>query len=300
MIKNETLNFIGPIPPMITPFDQNGNIDLIGHIGNVKHWVQAGLGGLLVLGSNSETVFLEEDEKLSLIENTVDHAGDLPVLAGTGLESIRGTIRLTNLAAKAGAKAALVLTPSFYKGRMNTNALVHYFKEVADHSQIPILIYNVTKYTGVNISLEAIHTLSQHENIIGMKDSSGSVGQLVLFQSVAGNNFQILPGSASIWLPALQLGAKSAIMALANCAPSNCVEIQANFDNGSMDTATAIYRKMVVLNQAITATFGIAGLKYACAKLGLNGGVVRKPLMSLTESQQKKMDEILKETILAS
>ncbi len=291
------IKFYGPIPPMITPFDQNGNVDLVSHIANVNHWTRAGLGGLLVLGSNSETVYLEEHEKMALIETTVDHAGNLPVLVGTGMDSIRSTVHLTNRAAEVGAKAALILTPYYYKSKMDDRSLIQYFTEVADQVDVPVLIYNVTKFTGINTSVEVVKILSQHHNIIGMKDSSGSIGQLVLFQEAASADFQILTGTASIWLPALQLGIDSAIMALANCAPSECVDIQQKFKAGLTEEAIEIYRRMVVLNQAVTATYGISGLKYACTKRGLKGGSVRAPLRDLTEEEQKAMDLIIGRTI---
>ena len=288
------MEFYGPIPPMITPFDQAGKVDLDGHQKNVEHWIEAGVGGLLVLGSNSETAYLEESEKLALIEGTANQAKNLPVMVGTGLESAYATIKLTNKAADLGAHSALILTPNYYQGKMGAAAQINYFTEVADQSDIPILIYNVTKFTGINLSPETLRVLSQHPNITGMKDSSGSIGQLVLIQSVVSDQFQVLTGTASIWLPALQLGVKSAVMALANCAPEACIQIQKQFEAGELTTATELYRKMVVVNQAVTATFGIAGLKYACSKLGLTGGYVRNPLSDLGSTEMQQMDQILK------
>lgn len=288
------LTFNGVIPPMITPFAVNGQIDYAAHEHNVNYWNQCQLGGLLVLGSNSEAVYLDDSEKLELIGRTVQWANsDYPILVGTGMESTISTIRLTNKAAAKGAHAALIITPHYYKSRMNDAAIIQHFTEIADQSDIPVLIYNVTKYTGINVSLQAIQTLSQHPNIIGMKDSSGSIGQLVQLQQVASYAFQVMTGTAAIWLPALQLGVKAAIMALANCAPKACVRLQQAIATNP-EHAEAIYRKLVPVNQMVTAGFGIAGLKHACDLMGLKGGYVRKPLQPLSEDGKSTMEKALR------
>lgn len=289
--------FQGVIPPTITPFKENGAVDFEAHEYNVEKWVNAGTGGLLLMGSNSEAAFLSESEKLKLIKITVETAPDgFPVLAGTGMESTVSTIELTNKAAELGAVAALVLTPMFYKSSMTNAALIHHFTTVADQCEIPVLIYNVPNYTGINLSPDVVATLSQHPNIKGMKDSSGNIGQLVQYQSVASDNFQIMTGTASVWYPALHLGVKAAIMALGNCAPEACVKIQEAFDLDQFDAAERIYRSMVIANHAVTATFGIAGLKYAAALAGYRSGFVRSPLQELSNDKKQQLEHILRKT----
>ncbi len=288
------MTFKGVIPPMITPFHENGKIDFEAHTYNVNRWSGAGLGGMLVMGSNSEAVFLSENEKLDLVKITVDNTPeDFAVLAGTGMESTIGTIDLTNKVAAKGAVGALVLTPNFYKGHMTDGALIAHFTEVADQTAIPILIYNVPKYTGINVSKKVVAELSQHPNITGMKDSSGNIGQLVQLQAIAADDFQILTGTASIWLPALQLGVEAAIMALANCAPEACVRVQSLYEAGEWKAAEDLYRLLVPVNHAVTAGFGIAGLKYACASNGYESGFVRSPLSELSNGQKEELDAIL-------
>lgn len=285
----------GVLPPMITPFKENGEVDFDKHIRNLEKWNETGLAGYLVLGSNSETPFLTEEEKLKLIELTVKHKKEgRIVLVGTGLETPKDTIELTNKAADLGADAALILTPSYYSGKMNDEALINYFTIVADNARIPILIYNVTKYTHVNISPYAVGVLSKHPNIIGMKDSSGNIGQLVEFKSVINKDeFNLLVGTASAWFPALTLGIEGAIMALANCSPNECIEVQKYYENGDWEKAREIYERMYPVNKAVTGTYGIAGLKYACDLLGFEGGIVRYPLLSLKEEEKTKVREIL-------
>ncbi|NQU64811.1 MAG: dihydrodipicolinate synthase family protein [SAR324 cluster bacterium] len=285
----------GVIPPMVTPFKENGDVDFEGHIENMQHWNEDQLTGYLVLGSNSETVYLNEEEKIKLIELTVKHAKkDRIILAGTGLESVRETITLTNKAADLGAHAALILTPSYYFSAMHEQAQINYFTQVADQTKIPILIYNVTAFTHINISVQAVGELSRHPNIIGMKDSTGNIPQLVSFLDVISDDFNLMVGTASAWYPALGLGIKAGIFALANCAPNECTQVQTTFDQGDLEAARETYLRVFPVNAAVTAQFGVAGLKYACKLIGYNGGFVRPPLLPLTENVKEKIRTILK------
>ncbi len=279
---------------MITPFKEDGEVDYDKFVFNVERWNKDELGGYVVLGSNSEAAFLSYEERLKLIELTVDTAqSDRVVLAGTGLESARETIRLTNDAAKRGIKAALVLTPSYYGDAMNDDALIHFYTEVADRSDIPILIYNVPKFTHINISVQAVKELSQHPNIVGMKDSLGDVSQLKAFSSNVPRDFNLMVGTASVWLSALELGIRAGIHAVANCAPNQCSDIQKHFDEGNLERAKEIQQRLNPVNKAVTATYGIAGLKYASTLLGYQGGCVRNPLREIKELEKAELRRIL-------
>jgi 4-hydroxy-2-oxoglutarate aldolase len=284
----------GVIPPMITPFDENGEVDYEAHRANVERWNAYELGGLLALGSNSEAALLDEAEKLALIRATAEVAAPGRwLLAGTGMESTRQTIRLSNLAAEAGAHAVLVLTPSYYRDQVDEAAIIAHFEQVADAVVAPVLIYNVPKFTGVNISARVVETLSAHPNIVGMKDSAGNLAQLVAFQRVASHDFRILVGTASLWYPALTLGIEGGIMALANCAPAECVAVRRLFCEDRWEEAEFEYRRLAPVNEAVTATFGVAGLKYACTLRGYQGGRVRAPLTELPESRKTHLRAML-------
>lgn len=279
---------------MLTPFTETGELDLDAHLFNVDRWNAAALRGYLVLGSNSEAAYLTENEKLDLIRQTVQAAAPgRMIMVGTGMESTRETIRLTNLAAKEGAHAALLLTPAYYIDKMSDSALLQHFTTVADQADIPILIYNVPKYTHLNVSVNLIAELSQHPNIMGMKDSSGNVAQLVQFQAAAAPDFNILVGTVSIWYPALLLGVRATITALANLAPDACVRIQTLVEEGQLSEAEALYRRVFPLNHAVTGPFGVAGLKYAANLLGYKGGFVRSPLQDLDAAGRAKIEAIV-------
>ncbi|MDF2676985.1 MAG: dihydrodipicolinate synthase/N-acetylneuraminate lyase [Bacillota bacterium] len=286
----------GVIPPMITPFNENDEMDYEKHVYNIQKWNEYDLAGYLVLGSNSETVYLTEEEKLKLVDLTVKHKKDGKiVMVGTGMESTKATIDLTNKAADLGADCALIVTPFYYGDKMNDEALINYYTEVADKVKIPVLIYNVTKFTHVNISPKAVKVLCKHPNIIGMKDSSGSIPQLIDFKRAIGNTeFNLMVGTASAWYPALTLGVQGSVMALANCCPQECIDVQNEYEAGNLEKAKEIYERVFPVNSAVTGKYGIAGLKYACDILDFKGGFVRKPLLQLKEQEKNDLTEILK------
>jgi 4-hydroxy-2-oxoglutarate aldolase len=290
----------GVIPPVITPFKENDEVDYEKFSTNIKKWNSKDLAGVLVLGSNGETAYLREEEKLELIKLAVENTDDDKiVMVGTGLESTEMTIELTNKAAKLGADCALLLTPNYYGGKMGDEAQLAYFKEVADNTEIPILIYNVTKFTHINISPKVVSELSKHKNIIGMKDSSGDVKQLIQFMNAGlDQEFNLLVGTAAAWYPALAVGVKASVMALANCCPDECIEVQKLFEEGKNEESLELYKKMYPVNSVVTGGYGIAGLKYVCDELGFEGGFTRKPLLPLKDREKVELDSIIKKAEL--
>jgi 4-hydroxy-2-oxoglutarate aldolase len=291
-----SLNFKGVIPPMITPFCENGDVDFAAFASNIDRWNRDNLAGYLVNGSNSETAYLNEEEKLELVRLTVGHAAPgRHIMAGTGMESLRETIRFTNRCAALGAQSALVLTPCYYDSAMTSAALIDFFTKVADQSDIPILIYNVPKFTHVNIKADAVAALARHPNILGMKDSTGDVPQLATFLRVTqGEDFCIFVGTASAWYPALALGIENAILALANCHPNECAAVQTAFDGGDWKKARDIYQVMFPVNTAVTGTYGIPGLKVACDLTGYQGGYVRSPLLQCPPESREAVTKIVR------
>ncbi|MEX1139432.1 MAG: dihydrodipicolinate synthase family protein [Bacteroidota bacterium] len=294
------MNLTGIFPPMITPFKANGDVDEGAFVRNIDRWNHQPLSGYLVLGSNSEAPFLSREEKLRLAELAVKNAASgRTVIVGSGMESARETIRLTNDAARAGAQAALVLTPSYYGEQMTDDALVKFFSAVADATSIPILVYNVPKFTHINVSPSVLSRLQGHQNIVGMKDSSGNMPQLASFKQTLDPRFHILVGTASGWLPALEMGIKGGILALANCCGTECVQVRELYDAGSFKEAAELNSRLLPVNKAVTATYGVAGLKHVCEKRGFEGGRVRSPLLPLTANQKAELDGILENAELA-
>jgi len=293
-LEADLIEIAGVFPPIATPFDIHGELDRAALRANVNRWNRTGLAGYVVAGSNGESAFLSDDEIETAIGIVREEAlQGMRVIAGTGRESTRATIALTRRAAQAGADAVLVLTPSFYGAQMNVEALCHHFEAVADASPVPVLIYNVPKFTHLNIPVAAIERLSRHDNIIGLKDSAGNIGQIIDFLRVCPADFQILVGNAPAYLSALQVGATGGILALANVAPQECVRIWELVKQGQWGKAREIHFRLMPVGRAVTTTYGVPGLKAALDLLGYRGGPPRLPLLPLGEKEYEDLRNIL-------
>ena len=280
---------------MLTPFREDEKVDYDMFVRNIHRWNKDNLGGYLVLGSNSEASYLSQAEKLKLIELTVENAKrGRPIIAGTGLESARETLSLTEKAARLGIQACLLLTPSYYIDRMTDEALIEHFTHIAEHSPVPILVYNVPRFTHVNVSVNLVRQLSQHPNIIGMKDSKGDIEQIGLFARNASEHFQLMVGSASVWYPSLRLGVTAGIMALSNFAGNLCARVQTFHEEREEREAEELHNRLLPVNAAVTTTYGVPGLKYAATLAGYEGGYVRRPLLPLSEESKSSIRSILK------
>jgi 4-hydroxy-2-oxoglutarate aldolase len=215
------------------------------------------------------------------------------MIAGTGCESTRETIALTRQAAQVGADAALVLTPHYYGSKMTPDCLVRHYQAVADASPIPILLYNVPGFTHVDVDAATIARAAHHPNVAGIKDSGGNLAKLADVVRLTGPDFQVLAGSAGFFLAGLAVGAVGGVLALANVAPQECIGIYRLFKAGQWDEAAELQRRMVPVNAAVTARFGVAGLKAAMDMLGYYGGPVRSPLLDLTGAERQALHGVL-------
>ena len=280
------INLHGIFPPIPTPFikDDVAYDELAVNIGK---WSKTGLKGLVAMGSNGEYVYLSAEEKRTFVAKVVELTPDpMQVIAGTGCESTKETIDLTRDCADIGAQAALVVSPHYYSGRMNESALHAYFTTVADHSPIPILLYNVPKFTHINMTAGLVAQLSRHPNIAGIKDSTGNVIQLGEIANLVSADFNLLVGTAGALFGALTLGCVGGVLALANIAPQICVRIYQLVQEGNFEETKKLQLKMIPVNQAVTATYGVPGLKAAMDMLGYFGGDPRQPLLPSSEKEK--------------
>ena len=271
--------FAGIYTPIATPFRDDGTVDERALAANVSRWMTTPLTGLVVLGSNGEAASLEEAEADRVVE--IVRAGvpsSRPLIAGTGRESTRGTIAATRRAAAAGADAALVRTPSFFKPQMTSDAFVRHFTEVADASPVPVLLYNVTLYTGVNLLPDAVERLAVHANIVGIKESGSDIGQIAEYVARTPDDFTVLAGSATTLVHALCAGCDGAILALASLAPAECVSMATLVRERRLDEAIALQRRLMPLARSVGTTYGVPGLKAALELKGYAGGPPRPPL----------------------
>ena len=288
------MKLTGVLPPITTPFE-NGKLASTKLKMNFQKWNQTGLSGYLVLGSNGEAVYLNEKEKIKVVEISRESIPTSKImLVGTGMESTQETILFTNQMAKIGADCALVVTPSYFKGSMKPQILYDHFIAVAESSRIGILIYNVPQFTGINLDPEVVAKLSEHSNILGIKDSSGNIGQLSEIINLSQKGFAVFVGSAPVFYPALCIGAVGGILAVANVVPQECVQIQNLFDKGKMNEARLLQSRLTHLAKAVTTKYGIGGLKMAMDLAGYFGGNPRLPL----KKPGKEVEEELKRLLL--
>jgi len=294
------LKLAGILPPLVTPFRADGGVDLAAFEANLESYSSFDLGGYLVLGSNGEAAALDEEEKVSLIRTARRLCGSRLLLAGTGLESTRSTIAFTRRAAEAGADAALVLTPHYYKPQMSPDALRLHFERVADASPVPVLLYSVPAFTALPFPPSLASALAGHRNIAGMKESSGDLGLLGRIVSSVPPSFQVACGSAPVVYPALCLGAVAGILAVACCAPGPSAALYRAFLAGDHAGARRIQAALTPLAVAVTATWGVAGLKAAMDAAGLRGGEVRAPLLPLPAVARAELAATLVQALSAA
>lgn len=285
--------FNGIYAPIATPF-QNGEIDFTSLKFNLNRYSSTGLAGLVVLGSNGEFALMDMDEKMAMIEFVRQNtAPEKRIIAGTGCESTRDTIRLTRYAASVGGDAALVITPHYYKGSMTEPVLEEYFREVADASPIPVMLYNMPGNTGINMSSGLVTRLARHENIVGVKDSGGNIVQIAEIIAGTAEDFAVFAGSGSFLYATLALGGVGGTLAVANILPEMCVELYAAVLAGDHAKAKDLQHRLLAPNAAVTSRFGIPGLKQAMDLLGFKGGVPRLPLQPLAEQHLSELKQIL-------
>jgi len=283
----------GVLPPIPTPFLDSA-IDHRSLARNVGQWMRTGLAGVVVLGSNGEAPLLADDEADAAIA-TVREAvpADRLLVAGTGRESTAATIAACRRAARLGADALLVRTPSFFKNVMTADAFVRHYTAVADASPAPVLLYNVTMYTGVNMQSDAVARLAGHANIVGIKESGGDVGQIAQLVSDAPEGFTVLAGSAVTFFAALCVGASGGVLALAAVLPEPCVRLYGHMQRREYEEARALQARLTPIARLLGAAYGVAGLKFALGQVGYVGGPVRSPLGPLPPGARREIEEAL-------
>ena len=204
---------------------------------------------------------------------------DRLLLAGTGRESTRATIDASRRAARLGADAVLVRTPSYFKPRMTPAALAAHYTAVADAAGVPVLLYNYPAVTGITFTPDTVGRLAGHPNIIGIKETSTDAAQIAAYvDATRGEAFSVLAGSAPAFYAALCLGARGAILAAACVVPRACVALLEAFSAGDHEKARDLQRRMIPITAAVTSGYGVPGLKLAMDLAGYHGGLPRPPL----------------------
>jgi 4-hydroxy-2-oxoglutarate aldolase len=288
----------GIFPPIPTAFAADGRLQPP-PAGFLELLRDSGLQGVVALGSNGEAAHLTEAERLQWIR-LVRQAlpSPLRLVAGTGAESTLATLQRTRAAAAEGAEAALVIAPSYFRRQLTVETLRAHYQAVAEASPIPILIYNVPVHMGYDLGAEWIVQLTGHPNIAGLKDSSGDIARLPRLRRQLGPDFILLAGAGEKMVDALDAGADGAIAALANLAPGASAGIRTAWLERRVDLARQLQTTIAPLGEALTAGYGVPGLKAGLRLQGYDHGDPRKPLPPLGASELAALRHLLEDAKL--
>ncbi len=290
---NPQVKLQGIYAPTTTPFDHNSDMYKIKVQHNIEKWNRTGLAGYVVCGSTGEAVYLSTEERIQQFAWYAEFSTpEKTLIAGTGLESARETIKLTNKAAELGFKAALVLTPNYFTSLMaKPESQLLFFRTVADQSKIPVLLYNYPQVTGIALEPDTVAKLAEHPNIVGMKDSSGDLeGTKRYLAAAAAPTFQVLTGSSTCLADSLASGCPGAILALANPIPFACLSIYEANRKREYDAAQDWQNRILQASKLLSSKYGVPGVKHAMDLKGYYGGVPRIPLAPLTAAGKAEVE----------
>ncbi len=280
--------FKGPIPALVTPFTPDGRVDEKAFQALAAWAIAEGVGGIVPCGTTGESPTLSNDEHHRVVELAVEAAaGKVPVIAGTGSNSTAEAIELTRHAKKAGASAALVVTP--YYNKPTQEGLYLHYKAINDAVEIPIIIYNIPGRCVIDMTVETMARLSQLPNIVGVKDATNDLGRVLKTKRACKAGFCLLSGEDGTQLPFLAQGGVGCISVTANVAPGLLSRMHAAFAKGDVATAMSINEKLMPLHEALFVETNPTPIKYAVSLLGKGRADVRLPLAPITDSAKEKV-----------
>lgn len=289
-----SVTLAGVLGPITTPFTPSETLDLEGLASNLRSHLAHGLAGIVVCGSTGEAALLDEHERGALLSAARDVVpADRLLLMGTGAESTKGCVTRCRDAGARGADAVLVVAPHYFGAQMTPEALRAHYQRVGDESPVPVVLYNIPKYMHFKLTPELVAELAMHENIIGIKDSSGDLGLVEGYLESQGSTFAVLTGNGGQLLPALERGARGGIVAVSLFAAGLSVDVYQGFVTGDLARATAAQERLKPMASEIVAGLGVAGVKAALDAVGLVGGPVRMPLGALAPAQRLVVEALM-------
>lgn len=281
--------------PVPTPFgEEDGAPNLDAFRDNLRRWLELPVAGIVVAGSTGEAPLLDERELWALVDAARDAVPtDRHLVVGTGAESTRRTLARTREVAARGAQAVLVRPPAYYADAMSAEAVERHYRDVADGSPVPVLLYHIPRYVPVELEPDAVDRLSRHENVVGIKDSSGDVRRLGAYAEACGSRASVLVGSGSLLYGAFEVGAAGGVVAIGCVATGLCCELEAAWRDDDPGRAGALQERLSPLNRAVVGRHGVPGVKYALDRVGLDGGPPRRPLLPLGPEGREAVDAAL-------
>ncbi len=283
--------FKGVFPAIITPFKEDYSLDEEGLKRNIEYLNETGIAGIVPCGTTGESATLTFEEHKKVVEIAVD-CSKVPVIAGTGSNNTREALELTCHAADAGADAALLITP--YYNKPNERGMFEHFKLVAEKCNIPVVLYNIPKRTGIDLKPELVAKLSKVKNIVAIKEASGSLSQVSqIIEQTRGSSFSVLSGDDDLTLPIMALGATGVVSVVANVAPRKTVAMVKAMAEGDLVSARSLHYELAPLVRAMFLETNPIPVKTAQRLLGLAAGPLRLPLADMAPEKEKILKEIL-------
>ena len=290
------LKLEGILVPHVTPFRDDDEVDEEALRELVRFFVESGLHGLVPLGSNGEFPSLSFEERLRVLSIVVDEVnGRIPVISGTGAPATVEVIRFAKAASDLGVDGFLVAPPFYFTP--SDREVASYYSKIASEVDAPIVLYSVPKFVGYHLSLDVVERLAlEHSNVVGIKDSGGLVSRFAELIRRVGTRISVLAGTGDMILPALSLGARGAIVAIANVAPRHCVELYEEFRRGNLERARELQIRLNYLNEVIVKKYNqLSAIKTAMNLLGLRAGKPRHPYAPLGEREVGEVSRVLRE-----
>jgi 4-hydroxy-tetrahydrodipicolinate synthase len=284
-----TMQIRGIIPPVATPMQVNEDLDLPRLRRFLDRFLDAGVHGVFVLGTNSEFYALDEREKQEVVATAVGHVRRrVPVFAGTGAETTREAVRLTRMAEREGADGVSVISPYFISPTQQE--IYDHYRRIAENTALPVVLYNNPGTCGgLKLDVDTVARLAEIPNILGIKDSSGDMQNTMEYIRVVPERFAVMQGRDTLIYPSLVFGARGAVPASANVAPALCVEIYEAFQRGDHAAAKAGQLSLNPVRLSLSLGTAPGGVKAALALLGLSIGPSRSPIAALSSEKQQKM-----------
>lgn len=291
-MSNTSCPFGGSFVALVTPF-RDGKVDYEALKALVDRQIAAGQNGLVPCGSTGESATLTHDEHAEVIETVVKHtAGRVPVVAGTGSNSTAEAVRLTKDAETAGADGALLISPYYVKPTQD--GIIAHYRAVAEATSLPIVLYNIPGRTASTIEIPTLAELAEVDNIVAVKDSTGSLDRVTDTIAACGDKMAVLSGDDSLTLPLIAVGAAGAISAVSNVIPTEMAELTQAALQGRWDEARALHYRVLPLIRACFLESNPIPMKAAVAMLGLCENSVRLPLRAMSEDAKGKLEAAMR------
>lgn len=286
------MNFGKVLTAMVTPFDQNGDVDYVATEQLVNHLLSNGTDGIVVAGTTGESPTLTTDEKVNLFKHVVEVVNKrVPVIAGTGSNNTRASIELTQKAELAGVDGIMLVAP--YYNKPSQEGLYQHFVAIANCTRLPIMIYNIPGRSAVNISIETTIRLSQIDNIVATKEASGDLDAMAEIIEHTDDNFSLYSGDDSLTLPILAIGGRGVVSVAAHVIGSEMQSMVTDFLKGNIYDAASMHRKLLPTMKVLFSAPNPTPVKTALNMKGINVGSVRLPLVPLNEEEQQALQTVI-------